>query len=104
MNLYKANFTTIIHCEDDLKAAEIARELAEEDTAFTYEEESIKEILSENDLPPGWKVSYYPVTNAEGSFSEFNIKAILQKNTETFALRKRIQELENEIKELKTQI
>lgn len=104
MNLYKANFTTIIHCEDDLKAAEISRELAQEDTAFTYEEETIKEILCEDDLPCGWEMSYYPIFNAEGSFSEFNIKAILQKNAETFALRKRIQELEKELKQLKTQI
>ncbi len=50
MNLYKVNFTSIIHCEDDLEAAKIARELAIEDSAFTYEEESVKEVRCEDDL------------------------------------------------------
>lgn len=101
MNLYKVNFTTIIHCEDDLEAAKIARELAVEDTPFTYEEESVKEVLCEDDLPYGWEVSFYPVTNDQGSFGARNIRDILRENAGTIALRKRIEQLEKELQELR---
>jgi hypothetical protein len=101
MNLYKATFATVIHCEDESEAVKIARELAIEDSAFSYEEESVKEILCEDDLPSGWEITFYPVTNSEGSFGKCKIKHILQSNVESLALRKRIKELEAELKELK---
>jgi hypothetical protein len=103
MNLYKVNFTTIIHCEDDLEAAKIARELAVEVTPFTYEEESVKEVLCEDDLPYGWEMSFHPVMNEEGSFDTRKIREILHENAGTLALRKRIEELEKELQELRAQ-
>jgi hypothetical protein len=103
MNLYKVNFTSIIHCGDDLEAAKIARELAVEDSAFAYEEESVKEVLCEDDLPYGWEPSFYPVTNEEGSFGMHKIRDILRENAGNLALRKRIEELEKELEELKAQ-
>jgi hypothetical protein len=104
MNLYKATFNTVIRCEDDLEAAKIARDLAIDDSAFTYEEESVKEVLYEDDLPCGWEISFHPITNSEGSYDDYKIKHILQKNAESLSLRKRIDELEKELEELKTQL
>ena len=101
MNLYKVNFTTIIHCGDDLEAAKIARELAIEDSAFTYEEESVNEVRCEDDLPYGWEMSFHPVMNWEGSFDTHKIRDILRENAGTIALRKRIEELEKELQELR---
>lgn len=104
MNLYKATFNTIIHCEDDLKAAKIARELAIEDSAFTYEEESIEEVLSEDDLPYGWEMSFHPVMNDQSSYDNQKIRDILRMKADQLTLRRRIEELEKELKELKKQI
>ncbi len=101
MNLYKVNFTSIIHCEDDLEAAKIARELAVEDTAFTYEEESVKEVRCEDDLPYGWEMSFHPIMNAEGSYDNRKIRDILRENAGTIALRRRIEELEKELDRLR---
>jgi hypothetical protein len=104
MNLYKATYNTVIHCEDDLEAAKIARELAIEDSAFTYEEESVKEVLCEDDLPCGWERHFHAITNGEGSYDDLKIKDILQMNTESLTLRKRIEELEKELERLENKI
>lgn len=103
MNLYKANFTTVIFCEDVDEAIHIARNLADADTAFAYAEDTVEEILSEDELPSGWENQFRPIENEEGSYSDVTIKDILRRSAESLALRKRINELEKELKELKTQ-
>jgi hypothetical protein len=103
MNLYKANFTSIIHCEDELEAARIARELANDDTAFIYEEESIQDVSSKDDLPYGWETCFYPINDAEGSYDDNCIAELLRKNSTEISLHKRIEELEKELTNLKSE-
>jgi hypothetical protein len=100
-NLYKATFHTVIHCEDELEAAKIARNLCDEETWVTYEENSIQEILTEDDLPPYYEKHWMPISNDQGSFDIVSIEYILKQNAESNALRKRIQDLESELEELK---
>lgn len=104
MNLYKANFTTVIHCEDEYDAVKIARNLCDEETFVTYEEESIKEILTEDDLPCGWEMSFHPVINGDGSYDTHKIRDIFHAQSDALVLRNRIKELEEELKELKAQL
>jgi hypothetical protein len=101
--LYKATYHTVLYTADDHPQA-IARELASESSPYTYQEESIEEILSEEDLPEGWETMHYPIINENGSFADWNIRTILQKGAETFKLKKRLRELEKELEETKRQL
>lgn len=103
-NLYKATFHTVIHCEDELEAAKIARNLCDEETFVTYEENSIQEILTEEDLPPYYEKHWMPISNEQGSFDIVSIDYILKQNAADYVLRKRIQDLENELEELKASL
>jgi hypothetical protein len=100
-NLYKASFSTVIYAEDNYEAVEIARDLAHEDTSFCFTEETLEEILSEDDLPCGWEVGYHPIKCADGNFEDKKIREILEENKTTFVLRQRIKELETELSSLK---
>ena len=100
-NLYKASFNTVIYAEDSYEAVEIARDLAHEDTSFCFTEETMQEVLSEDDLPCGWEVGYHPVKCGSGYFEDKKIKEILEEKQTTLTLRQRIKELETELSKLK---
>jgi hypothetical protein len=103
MNLYKATYSTVIYTETVNAAVSVARELVDEFSPFAYEEESVQEILCADDVPSGWEESFCPITNEQGAFGKLSIKQILRNNEGSFALKKRIKELEAELKELKSQ-
>jgi hypothetical protein len=102
-NLYKATFNAVIHCEDEKEAVRIARELCNEETFVCYEVGSVKEIVDEDEIPCGWEESFCPI-NDQGSYDMETIGHILKRNEATYALRKRIEELESELEQLKSQL
>lgn len=102
MNLYKANFTAIIHCNDIDDATDIARDLAVNESSFAYEEDSIVQIFSEDDLPYGQEPEFYPI-EANLDSGSLKIKKILALNNKEYARQKRIIELEKELNDLKNQ-
>jgi hypothetical protein len=97
--LFKATYSAVLYVEED-KAVEIARDLASGTSPFCHEEDSVKEILTEEDLPDSWETSYCPITNVEGAFGMKSIKALLDQEARVNQLRKRIIELEAELKDL----
>jgi hypothetical protein len=103
-NLYKASFSTVIYAEDGYEAIEIARDLAEETTPFCFTEETVEEVLSEDDLPCGWEAQFAPVKCGSGYFADIKIKEILEENKAKLTLRQRIKELEAELSKLKQEI
>jgi hypothetical protein len=104
MYLYKAVYHSVLHAHDIDEAILMARGLAREDCPFSYEEGSVKEITSEEEIPPGWEKTFYPVSNEDGDYSELKIKDVLRDNMASYALKQRVIELEKELSELKTQL
>lgn len=100
-NLYKASFNTVIYAADISEAVKFARDLIEEHRPFCLEEKTVEEVLTKDDLPCGWKVSYHPIKCGSGSFEDKKIKEILEENNATLALRQKIKELETEMVKLK---
>jgi len=100
-HLYKASFNSVIFAEDNYEAVKIARELAHEDNPFCYTEQTVEEIISEDDLPCGWEVSFHPVKCGDGYYEDLKIKEILERGKATLALKQRIKELETELAKLK---
>lgn len=99
--LYKATYTAVILVEPE-ESLEFARSLYED--TLGYLAESLNEVNSAEDLPVGWKASYYPIYSTDGALADDAIQDILEKYKDVYSISEENRKLKQRIEELEQQL